>query len=244
VGRSTLPPELDAAIRESYRRSTIVVGALVVVAFAVIALLGNSGGGSLGVWPSAYPIFFAVLFVFAVLAARRSERQLRELISRIRDKSLSVTYVRRIGLRVIFDNGLVLQGYHTRYVSGAHFLAFFDEGGQPLVPEAGNVATWIKTFRPLRERAGVLSRWRGPTASRGELKSIQGRLGAKNSVAFLEAHSPGRALPWGTPHYLAQAIFINNQWMREANEILDCRPAILGVLASLCAPGRPDPSAS
>src|SRR2546426_940686 len=92
-----------------------------------------------------------------------------------------------------------------QYVSGVRgptgflFSAFIAADGSVLKPSIDDATRWAKSFRPLREMVGIVTRKKGPPESQTILETVRSRLGAKKGLCLLRGHGSAINLPPDSP---------------------------------------------
>src|SRR5207245_11681841 len=78
-----------------------------------------------------------------------------------------------------------------QYVSGVRgptgflFSAFIAADGSGLKPSIDDATRWAKSFGPLRELVGLVTRKEGPPESQAILETVRSRIGAKARLLVL-----------------------------------------------------------
>ena len=213
---------IEAAER-AVRRSWKITAAISTIAAAVILALfafSWSLGAPLNVQTVALQVIFILgLVISGVLQARydrRSAAFIRSLAPRMRD----VAWDRRTGVRVVFDNGLVLRRLRMGRSSpeGLLFGAFIAADGSVLTPNREEILPWARSFTR-NEAVGSVGRKGGPEPSRAELEAIRTVLGSRAAFASLERHSSPAGAP-DTPEWYASAAFVDSKWSMKADLVL------------------------
>lgn len=241
--RTTAAPwDVDYAVRRTYHHVAIALGALaffVALVTAILVVLYTS-------LYFPYLLILAPIPVFLGYQAWISERdygRLQEFLSTLKPWSREMRYVHWLGIRTIFDNGLVLQVYNPgNGPNGFVFMAFLSADGVVQTPGSEELESWTKAFSRRRGAMGLLGRRRGsPTKTRESLESIRARLGSARSAAHLVASSTAVGIPSGSPQYLAVDVFLDRKWMTKGRVVISERDAILSSLGALPTEGTASP---
>jgi len=126
-----------------------------------------------------------------------------------------------------------------QYVSGVRgptgflFSAFIAADGSVLKPSIDDPTRWAKSFRPLREMVGIVTRKKGPPESQAILETVRSRLGAKKGLCLLRGHASAINLPSASPRWMAAAVFFDNKWYTKGEQVLARIDEILGLLQAL-----------
>ena len=126
-----------------------------------------------------------------------------------------------------------------QYVSGVRgptgflFSAFIAADGSVLKPSIDDATRWAKSFRPLREMVGIVTRKKGPPESQTILETVRSRLGAKKGFCLLRGHASAINLPSASPRWMAAAVFFDNKWYTKGEQVLARIDEILGLLQAL-----------
>ena len=199
-----------------------------------------------------YPnLYFPYLLILAPIAAflgyqawisERNYGRIQEFLSKLKPWSRDMRYVHWLGIRTIFDNGLVLQVYNPgNGPNGFVFMAFLSADRVVQTPGPQEVESWTRAFSR-RGAKRLLGRRRGSPTKTGEsLESIRLRLGSAHSAAHLVASSTAVGLPLGSPQYLAAGVFLDHTWMTKGRVVISERDAILSSLRSLPTEGTTRP---
>src|SRR2546427_3867062 len=106
-----------------------------------------------------------------------------------------------------------------QYVSGVRgptgflFSAFIAADGSVLKPSIDDATRWAKSFRPLREMVGIVTR--------------------KKGLCLLRGHGSAINLPSASPRWMAAAVFFDNKWYTKGEQVLARIDEILGLLQAL-----------
>jgi hypothetical protein len=239
MGTPTPLAEIEQRLRQRVRQ-TIVVSAIATTIFVIMAIvLFTFLALPLSNWRTWYLyVSLTVGIVFAAtlpLAAARAKRGTTEFLRRIQPRTMQARWERFIGARVVFDNGLAFQQFSGgRYApTGFLFTVFMDSDGSVLKPNVDDVTKWAKSFRPLREKIGMVTRKKGPPESQAALETIRSRLGAKKGLSVLDGHPSTMDVPPGLPRWLAGAIFFDNKWYTKGDQLLSQIDEIMGFLKTM-----------
>jgi hypothetical protein len=174
--------------------------------------------------------YFYGIMVFAIFAvatvpfsAARQTHGTSEFLRRLQPRTKQARWERFVGVRLVLDNGLTFQ----RFAAGGRggpvgflFTAFIAEDGSVLKPNLDDAMSWATSFRPLREKVGMVTRKKGPPESQAALENIRLRLGAKRGFFVLDGHASSMDLPSTSPRWMAAAVFFDNKWYTKGEQVL------------------------
>jgi hypothetical protein len=232
--------EIEQRLHRKVRQS-IVVSAVAIAIFAIMGALfliavGLPPASEWQVWYT-YGILIVAIVIVATLprAVARSMRGIIEFLQRIQPRTNDAKWERFSGARVVFDNGLAFQ----QFISGGNgprgflFTAFIAADGSVLKPNADDVTTLARSFRPLREKIGTVTRKKGPAESQAALEGIRSRLGAKRGFSVLDGHASSMDLPATSPRWMAGAVCFDNKWYTKGDQVLATIDETLSFLKAL-----------
>src|SRR5437870_2437614 len=142
IGTTAAPWDVDYAVRRTYHYVAIALG---VLAFSI--------GLITGILVLLYPnLYFPYLLILAPIAAflgyqawisERNYGRIQEFLSKLKPWSRDMRYVHWLGIRTIFDNGLVLQVYNPgNGPNGFVFMAFLSADRVVQTPGPQEVESW------------------------------------------------------------------------------------------------------
>jgi hypothetical protein len=232
--------EIEQGLRGKYRQS--IVGSA--IAIAIFAGLGvflwtTVGPPPASMWEAwyAYGILIVSIGLVATLpwSMARGTRAIMEFLRRLQPRTRQAKWERFIGLRIVFDNGLAFQQFTPggNGPKGFLFTAFFASDGSVLRPNVDELTKWARSFRPLREKIGVVTRKKGPPESQAALESIRSRLGAKRGLSVLDGHASSVDLSATSPRWMAGAVFFDNKFYTKGDQVLATIDETLAFLKEL-----------
>lgn len=232
--RLELPTDAARAIRRVYYQAGIAVGGVACFGAAAAVFIAVEFGISSS-W--SYALLLALVAAFlgyqAWISIHNYER-VQQFLFTIAPRSHGMDYVHWNGVRVIFDNGLVLQLYNPgNGPNGLVFSAFLGADGKIQLLRSEDVTALTRVF-PAGNPRGLGRAMRGDAAqNRVSLEPVRARLGSAAAIARLYSYSPTLALPPDGARYMAVGVFLDKLWMTRGSAVLNQLDEILSRLQQL-----------
>lgn len=238
-----MPEDPVAKVASGLRKETRIIALYFVaatMAYFAVYYWYSTVDPSFSVWWAIGYLAMAVAVTVAVvwyMATRNNPRVVgfvKSLSSRVREGDYVPWGMRKRGLLLVLDNGLLL----TVSQNLVSFRALFGPEGSVAPPTLEEWPALLRTFRGGKRRAYVSSR-KGDTWQKSELERVRGLLGSRSAVLVLGEQSARRAANPAAREWTALGIFFIRKWWQRGDAVRTAVDDIERLLTQLKASPNP-----